>query len=228
MSGTGVTGLPRAVIFDMDGVLVDSEPIHTEATARLMAAHGVAYRAEHDPTLFGRTDREVFRTLKQRHGLSLSEDEMADTWIQQVVEMLQEPLPPLPGVPAVFDALKGMGLRLALASSSAPPIIAATLAGLGLGTMFEVTVSGHDVSRGKPSPDIFLETATRMGVPPARCLVVEDSQNGLRAALAAGMSCAVVPCGAVEQQDFTGADVRLTSLDELAPWIGGLANGERR
>ncbi len=208
-----------AVIFDMDGVLIDSEPVHFEATRALLASHGVTYRPGDGEDFVGCTDREVFTTLKARYRLTAAVDDLATAWIDLVVRLLRGPLVPLHGVSTALQAVESRGLRLALASSSAPKVIAATLEGLGLADRFEARVSGHEVARGKPAPDIFLEAARRLAVGPASCLVVEDSYNGLTAALAAGMSCAVVPCASTAAHDFSRATVRMETLDELAGFL---------
>jgi HAD superfamily hydrolase (TIGR01509 family) len=215
--------LPAAVIFDMDGVLIDSEPIHFEATRSLLADHGIVFEPDLGQDFVGCTDRDVFRALRVRYELAAGEAELASAWVERVVDLLARPLTPLDGVPTVLEALGGAGVRLALASSSAPAIIAATLDGLGLARAFEFTVSGHDVRSGKPAPDIFLEAARRLRLPPWDCLVVEDSCNGLRAAVAAGMACAVVPCPSTARQDFAGAAVRLERLSDLPAWLGMVA-----
>jgi HAD superfamily hydrolase (TIGR01509 family) len=205
-----------ALIFDMDGVLVDSEPVHAEATRRLLAEHGVRYDA-HD-NFFGFTDREVFRVLRARHALAADEGMLADSWIRLVLELVDR-LEALPGVPAVLEHMVSAGYRLALASGSAPPIIAATLAVVDAEHVFEHVVSAREVGRGKPAPDIFLEAAQRLGVPPSECLVIEDSRNGLLAAVAAGMPCLVVPCASTCGQDFSEATARLETLGELGEWL---------
>jgi HAD superfamily hydrolase (TIGR01509 family) len=115
----------------------------------------------------------------------------------------------------VLERIRAAGYRLALASSAEPDAVAATVDVLGLGPLLEAVVSGDQVARGKPAPDIFLEAARRLGVAPGRCLVVEDSRNGLLAAKAAGMACAVVPCSFTRQQDFTEADARVAALPDL-------------
>jgi HAD superfamily hydrolase (TIGR01509 family) len=210
-----------AVIFDMDGVLIDSEPIHFEATRALMEALGVDYVPDRDENFYGCTDRDVFRALRSRYQLEAGEGELAAAWIARVVILLGRPLAPMAGVPDVLRALRARGLRLALASSSAPQIIAATLAGLGLSDMFEFAVSGHDVEHGKPAPDIFIEAVRRLGVDRDACLVVEDSFNGLTAATAAGVRCVAVPCPSTADQDFSGAAGRLNDLTELPAWVDG-------
>ena len=208
-----------AVIFDMDGVLIDSEPIHFEATRALLADHGIEYSSDINDNFYGCTDRDVFRLLRARYRLAPSEEELAASWIARVVALLGRSLQPMAGVPGVLRVLQAEGLRLALASSSAPAIIEATLAGLGLRGTFELVVSGHEVERGKPAPDIFLETVRRLGLRREACLVVEDSFNGVSAAAAAGIRCVAVPCPSTVGQDFSLASARLTDLRELPAWV---------
>ena len=212
----------QAVIFDMDGVLIDSEPIHFEATRSLLAGFGIDYTHEVNDNFFGRTDRDVFRLLRARYGLPPSEQDLACRWIARVTALLARPLAPMPGVPAVLQALAAQGLRLALASSSAPEIIRATLAGLGLTGVFETVVSGHDVDRGKPAPDIFLEALRRLGLPREACVVIEDSSNGVSAAAGAGIRAVAVPCPSTLGQDFSSAVARLESLNELPAWVSSV------
>jgi HAD superfamily hydrolase (TIGR01509 family) len=216
----------EAVIFDMDGVLIDSEPIHFEATRAVLADLGIDYVPELDENFFGCTDYDVFHALRSRYGLQAEEDQLAAAWVERSVTLLGGPLTPMRGVPDVLHALRRSGIRLALASSSAPPIIAATLNGLALSDLFEFVVSGHDVERGKPAPDIFLEAARRLRAKPEALLIVEDSFNGLSAAVAAGIRCVAVPCPSTSGQDFSRAAVRLRDLTEFLPWLE--ANGLAR
>jgi HAD superfamily hydrolase (TIGR01509 family) len=209
----------RAIIFDMDGVLVDSEPVHFEATRLLLQDHGIVYTPDEDENFYGCTDREVFRQLRERYKLTPHEHDLAEHWIERVVKLLPQRLVPMPGVPDVLEQLRAAGLRLALASSSSPAIIRTTITGLGLDGIFEATVSGRDVALGKPAPDIFLEAARRLSLEPTSCVVIEDSYNGLQAARAAGIPCVVVPCAATAAQDFSEATARLASLLELPAWV---------
>jgi beta-phosphoglucomutase-like phosphatase (HAD superfamily) len=109
---------------------------------------------------------------------------------------------------------------MAVASSATPAVIEARLTALGVRALVEAVVSGAEIPRGKPEPDVFVETARRLGVAPARRLVVEDSRNGLRAALAAGMAWAVVPCAATREHDFSGAHLEVGELPALLPALG--------
>jgi HAD superfamily hydrolase (TIGR01509 family) len=206
-----------AVIFDMDGVLVDSEPMHAETAHEVLAPYGVTFGAEDSARYFGFTDVEMFRDLIARHRLSVDADELVRRRTELLVKRTWEDPRPMDGVPDVLHAIRGLGCRLALASSSGPEGIAATLDALAVCVLFDVIVSGLTLGRGKPAPDIFLVTARRLGLAPARCLVVEDSRNGLLAAKAAGMACASVPCDSTRNEDFHEADHRLRTLRELLP-----------
>ena len=121
----------------------------------------------------------------------------------------------MPGVPDVPRALAARGLRLAVASSSSPVVIDATLTALGVRPLFQTTVSGVEVTRGKPAPDVFLEAAKRLGAAPDACVVVEDSERGVRAARAAGMRCVAIPCGETRHHDFGAATLVLSALPDL-------------
>jgi len=210
---------PDAVIFDMDGVLVDSEPFGFEALRRVMARYGLGYSEDENAEFLGRTTLESCRVLKDRHGLPDSAETLADLYIEGMLAQIGEGPIPMPGVPEVLEGVRARGYRLALASSAEVRVIQANLAALALAPLFEVVVSGTQVARGKPAPDVFLAAADRLAVSPDRCLVVEDSRNGLLAAKAAGMRCAVVPCAHTRHQDFREADHHLTTLPDLLPLL---------
>jgi HAD superfamily hydrolase (TIGR01509 family) len=205
----------QAVIFDMDGVLVDSEPFGFEALRRVMARHGLPYGEAENAEFLGRTTLESCRILKARHRLPESEETLAEWYLEGMLEQISRGPIPMPGVPRVLEKVRASGYRMALASSAELRVIDANLAALALRPLFEAVISGTQVARGKPAPDVFLAAAERLGVAPGGCLVVEDSRNGLLAAKAAGMRCAVVPCAHTRHQDFGEADHRLGALDEL-------------
>jgi HAD superfamily hydrolase (TIGR01509 family) len=205
----------QAVIFDMDGVLVDSEPFGFEAMRRVMARHGLPYGEEENAEFLGRTTLDSCRILRARHRLPESGETLADWYVEGMLEQIARGPIPMVGVPEVLRGVRAAGYRMALASSAELPVIDANLAALSLRPLFEAVVSGTQVPRGKPAPDVFLAAAERLGVPAAACLVVEDSRNGLLAAKAAGMRCAVVPCAQTLHQEFSEADHRLAELPEL-------------
>lgn len=203
----------------MDGVLVDSEPMHLETARALFGELGVPYSDEENARHFGRTDAEMFRDMLAKYQLPVSVDEMVRRRAEIVVKRTWEDPHAMDGVPDVLHALHAAGYRFALASASAAPVIEATLGALDVRALFDVVVSGLVVGRGKPAPDIFLEAAQQLGVAPAACVVVEDSRNGLLAAKAAGMTCVSIPCHATMHEDFSEADYRIRSLRELLPLL---------
>jgi HAD superfamily hydrolase (TIGR01509 family) len=199
----------------MDGVLVDSEPVNFAAMDGVLAAHGLRYTEADDRRFRGRRNADFFAELRQAHPDLPDGEALEQALTGKLIGLIRAGCVPRPGIPDVLHRLGERGYRLALASSSVLPVIVATLETLGVRALFEATVSGADVSRGKPAPDIFLATADRLGLPPRVCLVVEDSRNGMLAALAAGMSCVAVPCPATLDEDFSETPIRLGALPEL-------------
>ncbi|HET8835467.1 MAG TPA: HAD family phosphatase [Gemmatimonadales bacterium] len=206
---------PDAVIFDMDGVLVDSEPFGFEALRRVMARYGLPYGEEENAEFLGRTTLDSCQILRERHRLPEAAETLADWYVEGMLEQIARGPIPMAGVPEVLRRIRAAGYRMALASSAEVRVIDANLTALGLRPLFDAVVSGTQVARGKPAPDVFLAAAERLGAPPATCLVVEDSRNGLLAAKAAGMRCAVVPCAHTRHQDFGECDHRLAALPDL-------------
>lgn len=205
----------RGVVFDMDGVLVDSEPLAYEALRRVMAHHGVTYTASDNEEFIGRTTADCVRTLRQRHGLGVDASALARDYLEALLGLIRTRTTPMPGVLEVLERLATNGYRMAVASSSEPEVIGETLRALGVERRFATVISGVEVSRGKPAPDVFLEAARRLDLLPEECLAVEDSRNGLLAAKSAGMTCVVLPCALTAGQRFDEADGRLDRLTDL-------------
>ena len=199
----------------MDGVLVDSEPLGFQAMQQVMARHGVAYSEADNDEFLGCTTLEECRILKSRHRLEADARDLTAEYVEILVGLIRDRPRPMPGAPAVLAELHAAGYRMALASSADPVVIAENVRGLDLARFFEAIVSGTEVPRGKPAPDVFVETARRLALPADGCLVVEDSRNGLLAAKAAGMTCAVIPCASTRHQDFREADYRLRELGDV-------------
>jgi HAD superfamily hydrolase (TIGR01509 family) len=215
----------EAIIFDLDGVLVDSEGIGFETLQGLLRTYGVDYRVEDNEPFIGINDRDHFTALKARHGLRPSVDELIAEQTSRLLAQVETRTIAMPGVPRVPERLRAAGYPLAVASSSLPDVIEARLEALGVRRLFGVVVSSFHVPRGKPAPDVFLEAARRLSVRADACLVVEDSVHGLRAAKAAGMRCAVVPTAGRWPDGGVSADVRLASLLDLEPLLLDQSHG---
>lgn len=210
--------MPRrfdAVLFDMDGVLVDSEPLHNDAIRDLLAGYGIPCPDEMLEEFVGTRDVDMFRVLCARHALEDDPDTLALRRTALTVTRIERGVPAMPGIPDVPRRLGADGYQLAVASSSTPEIIEAILHVLGIRPLFEAVVSSAGLPRGKPAPDVFLEAAKRLGTSPARCVVVEDAPHGVAAAKAAGMTCVAIPCRFTHHLDLSAADWRLETLTAL-------------
>jgi HAD superfamily hydrolase (TIGR01509 family) len=181
----------RAVIFDLDGVLVESEGLWNRAKRELVDAHGVPWPDDAGRTMMGMSSPEWSRYLADL-GVPLAPEEISDAVVRRLAEIYAEDLPLLPGAQ---EAVPRLAARwpLAVASSSNRPIIELVLREAGLAACFAATVSSEEVARGKPAPDVYEEAARRLGVTPGDSVAVEDSTNGLRAAHAAGMGAVAIP-----------------------------------
>ena len=208
----------KAVIFDMDGVLVDSEPIHTEVLQGILTDEGFDYSIEevlHDG--LGRSFPSQMGDLILRLGLDKPLEHYAARFEEEILRRLSEEAEPSPGAARLLDDLKQRGYKLGLASSSSSGIVHGTLAILGFQGCFEVVVSGDMTEASKPAPDIFLLAAERLGVQPQECVVVEDSPRGVEGAKRAGMFVVAVRSGPVPESEIADADRVIGSLDQF-PW----------
>ena len=184
--------MPAAVIFDLDGVIMDSEQRWNGAKEALVRETGGRWREEAPSVMMGMSSSEWAAYLHDDLGVPMDVDEISRDVVRRMEDGYREALPLLPGA---GDAVRSLAGRwpLGLASSSNREIIDLVLELTGFGDHFRVTVSSEEVERGKPAPDVYLEAARRLGVKPARCVAIEDSSNGLRAAHAASMTVIAVP-----------------------------------
>lgn len=210
----------EAVVFDMDGVLVDSEPAHHASTNDVLALHGApALEFADYATYIGMSERAFFTALAERFGLDVPLELLLRERLARSLERLaRDPLPPQPGALECLLGLVTADVPLALASSATRTQIDLVLDRLGIRARFSAIVGIDDVEQGKPAPDLFLEAARRLGREPARCLVVEDAVLGVQAAVAAAMPVvAYVPGGESQAHRDAGAAFVLGRLDELRP-----------
>ncbi len=184
--------MPAAIVFDLDGVLLDSEQRWNEAKEQLVRTAGGEWseRAPHD--MMGMSSPEWSEYIRTDLGVEMDVEEINDRVVELMLVGYREELPLLPGAVEAVRAL-AVRWRLGLASSSNREVIDLFLELSGLGEEFEVTLSSEQVGRGKPAPDVYLAVAERMRVEPGDCVAVEDSSNGIRAAVAAGMATIAIP-----------------------------------
>lgn len=182
----------EAVIFDLDGVLIDSEPVWEEVRRQVVAEHGGQWAADTQQRLMGMSTGEWARYLSGELGVQLPPDQVAELVISQMQGRYREQLPLLPGATAAVRQLSAHW-TLGLASSAPLTLINTVLNASALHPYFAAAMSTEQVKAGKPAPDIYLAVAAKLGMPPSRCAAVEDSANGLRSAAAAGCQVIAVP-----------------------------------
>ncbi len=208
----------EAVVFDLDGVLLDSEQVWDEAREQLARERGGRWHPQAQRDMMGMSSTEWSRYMHERIGLPEPPEQINREVVERLAATYREHLPAIAGAK---EAVKRLAARwpLGLASSSNRELIDLALELLDVKQLFAVTVSSEEVARGKPAPDVYLEAARRLGVDPAHAAAVEDSSNGILAAKAAGMRVVAIPNrhfppgeGAIAQ-----ADVVLDSLAELTP-----------
>jgi HAD superfamily hydrolase (TIGR01509 family) len=217
-----------AVVFDLDGVLIDSEPVWERVRRAYVAERGGTWLPDSQSRLMGMSTPEWASYLSDDLGVGLAPDRVAADVIQRMAKAYEENLPLMPGA---VDAVQRLGVRwpLGLASSSPRLLIDRVLAAAGLDAVFRVTASTEEVGRGKPAPDVYLTVAAGLGVPATRCAAIEDSSNGVRSAHAAGAMVLAVPHPRYPLAPDARAAVWLI-LDDLSALteealVGGTAGG---
>jgi HAD superfamily hydrolase (TIGR01509 family) len=210
----------EAVVFDLDGVLIDSEHVWDEVREELAHERGGRWHDRAQADMMGMSAPEWSLYMHDIIGLAESPEKIDAEVVKRMQARYAQKLPLVDGAVAAVRRLAG-SFRLALASSSNRPIIDAVLAAAGLEDAFEVTVSSEEVPHGKPAPDVFLEAARRLAIAPERCAAIEDSRNGIRAAHAAGMCVIAIPNRRYPPPEdaLAHADVRLGSIQELSATV---------
>ncbi|GAA1956175.1 HAD family phosphatase [Catenulispora subtropica] len=200
---------PAAVLFDMDGLLIDSEPTWFQAEVDMLAGYGHTLGEEHYPHVLGKPLEVSTAYLLEITGHPVAAAEFENGIELAMIERLRDGVPMMPGAKELLVALESAGIPLALVSASSRRIVDACLPAIGA-DHFRFTVSGDDVARGKPNPDPYLKAAQLLGVDPAACVVLEDSPTGTAAGHAAGCRVVAVPHVAeVEPRE------RVTIVDSL-------------
>lgn len=209
----------KQVVFDLDGVMVDSEPVHERANAEYLGRFGVSPDQELLDDMMGRRVRELTDALAERLDLDPERafaDREAIFW-----RLLDQGLEPMPGLHAAVERLAGAGLPMAVASSGTRAYVDHVLERLRLRAAFAAVVSGEDVRHGKPDPEIYLLAAERLRADPADCVAIEDTTHGIAAAHGAGMRAVAVTHPMNATLDLSAADAVVADLDAAASWILG-------
>jgi HAD superfamily hydrolase (TIGR01509 family) len=209
-----------AVVFDLDGLLLDTEQLWDEVREQLARERGGRWHEGAQADMMGMSSPEWSRYMHETIGLRERPDEIADEVVRRMQDRYRERLPLLPGA---REAVERIAARwpLGLASSSNRPLIDLALEIAGLAPLFRVTVSSEEVSRGKPAPDVYVEAARRLGAEATRVAAIEDSRNGIRSAHEAGMKVIAIPNPHFPPDDesLAHADVVLPTLAELTPAV---------
>lgn len=208
----------KAVIFDMDGVIIDSEPLQYQAflhcTGKVLGIH---IGAEEFAEFIGTSNIHIYSTLKEKHNLQLSVQEMCHIHENQYINLLRQEktIRPIDGADKLIQSLYQNGIKLAVASSSPMQHIGIVLDLFTLAACFAAKASGQECEHGKPAPDVFLRAAELLGVSPEDCLVIEDSRNGVAAAKAARMQCIAFYNPNSGNQDLSKADQIIKHFSEF-------------
>jgi beta-phosphoglucomutase len=209
---------PKGAIFDMDGVLIDSYQAHFESWRRVAAEYGRVYTETQFAAGFGRTSREVI--AEQWQGQPLSDQQIAEIdqrkeWLFR--EIIARDFPAMPGAFELIESLVRADFRVAVGSSGPTENVQLAIERLGICPLLSASVTGHDVKRGKPDPQVFLIAAERIGVPPRRCVVVEDAPVGVEAAHRGGMRVIALASTGRTVEQLRAAELVVKSLRELSP-----------
>jgi pseudouridine-5'-monophosphatase len=202
----------EAVVFDLDGLLVNTEDLYMEAGDRVLRRRGKTHDAVLREEMTGRPARDALRVMIDYHKLPDTIDALATETKQVFDSLIDTSLEAMPGLHALLDDIDRAGLPAAVATSATRRFADDVLARVGLSHRFRFVLSADDVARGKPAPDVYLLTAKRLGLPADGMMVLEDSANGCRAALAAGALTVAVPNRHTRYHDFTGVPLVADTL----------------
>jgi len=209
----------QAIVFDLDGLMVDSEPIALEVWREVLAPYGVQLSADTYSRVIGLEPRRGAGMMIESFHLPLSVEELLDMYWTHRTAVMESSIEPQPGLLPLIDTIEQRGLLIGVASNSPQFYVGRILAAIELGEKIACKVGSDQVRCGKPAPDLYLAAAHCLQVPTDRCLAIEDSPAGVEAARAAGMRCIAIPNPALQGGDFSQASMEFNSLLALLDQI---------
>lgn len=201
-----------AVVFDMDGLMFNTEDVYWEVGTELLARRGRVFDQELNAALMGRPPRACFEEMIRWHSLDETWEQLAAESEAIFLGRLDDRLAPMPGLVELLDALEAAGCAKAICTSSTRTVLAAVLARFQMEPRFQFTLTANEITRGKPDPEIYERAAERFGIEPSRMLVLEDSRTGCLSAARAGAYVVAVPGEHSRDQDFSVASLVIDSL----------------
>jgi HAD superfamily hydrolase (TIGR01509 family) len=204
----------EAVLFDMDGVIIDSEPLWSDAEKQLLARRNLPYSPSLKTAMMGRDARGAVGYLIEHYSLTESLGKLIEERNQLIAELFKEHLKAIPGALDLVRSVIAAGILTGLVSSSPKPLVELALEKLVTTGLFDLTLSGDQVVRGKPAPDIYITAAEKLGVKPEYCLVIEDAPHGVAAAKDAGMCCLAIGTS-VSVVELAMADKVVSGFEEV-------------
>lgn len=211
--------LIKAIIFDMDGLMVDSEPSHIKAYNTILERYEHHLSLKENKQYLGISDKDALADMREKWNIPISLAEFSKQKQSAYIKLVSQKIIPQKGVIEFVEKTFQKNYVLAVASGSHLDEIEAVLDGLKLRKYFTTLVSGDDVKYGKPAPDIYLRTASLLDVEPDHCLVLEDAAVGAQAAKKAGMVCYVIPSRETESENFNQADQVFTDITQVYPYL---------
>ena len=207
----------KAVIFDMDGTLIDTEPYWRQVEIEVANSVGIPLTTEMAYATIGMTMQSITDFwAKSFPDVKFNRNEVIDRIYAKVIDFVRKGGEPMPGVMDTIDICLSAGLKIAIASSSRPVLIKTVIDKLGLNDKISIYCSATDEKHGKPAPDVYLTTSSKLGVKPSECLAFEDSPAGVESAKSAGMKCIVIPEPSMfDNPRFGIADLKLRSMTEF-------------
>ncbi|MGT2666944.1 HAD family hydrolase [Streptococcus rifensis] len=215
----------KAIIFDMDGVIVDSEYIFLTTKTQMLLDRGIDTDESYQYQFMGTTFDHMWQVMKEENGLTESVPDLIAEMNERREKMIKrDGVRAISGVQELIKSLRDNGWRLGVASSSPKHEILSNLNALGLSDAFEVKISGEEVAHSKPAPDVFLRAAELLGIQPENCLVFEDTKNGSLAAKAAGMVCIGFANPDYPAQDLSACDLLINNYNDIYDYLENLEN----